>query len=357
VTTQPSASQSATSPLDAQEAAALFRAVLPESGGGCLLAVSGGPDSVALMQLASIAAQDLPTTTFHVATVDHGLRPESRMEAAEVADQARTLGFAHRTLAWEGEKPDSGVQKAAREARYALLEDHAVASGSSTIMTAHTSDDQAETILMRLARGSGIDGIAGMQRIKPLGRVTLARPFLDIPKIRLIATCAQAGLSYTQDPSNQDERYARVRMRALLPLLESEGLTPQRLARLAQRARDASEALNICSERAFARALITQQVEQLEERERLLFCGAMLREEPYEILRRVVAHAIETLSGDEGNAAYGPRRERMDSLCRAVFEALRDERPLPARSLAGVDVAVDEPAIVTVRRSPPRRRG
>jgi len=350
VTTQPPAPHPATRPLDAQEAAALFRAVLTDSRGGCLLAVSGGPDSVALMQLASMTAQHLPATTFHVATVDHGLRPESRMEAAQVADLAGTLGFAHRTLTWDGEKPDAGVQKAAREARYALLEDHAGSIGAHTIMTAHTSDDQAETVLMRLARGSGIDGLAGMQRMTPLGRVTLARPFLDIPKSRLIATCEKAGLSYAQDPSNQDERYARVRMRALLPLLEAEGLTPQRLARLAQRAREASEALNICSERAFARALIAHQ-----KRKSILLRAAMLREEPYEILHRVVAHAIAMLSGDRGLSAYGPRRERLDALCRAVFEALRDERALPARSLAGLDVAINEPGILTVRCSPPRR--
>lgn len=348
---QPPAPQPAAHPLDAQEGAALFRAVLPESGGGCLLAVSGGPDSVALMQVAATAAQHLPATSIHVATVDHGLRPESREEAAQVADLARTLGFSHRTLTWDGEKPDSGVQKAAREARYALLEDHAVFIGAHTIMTAHTSDDQAETVLMRLARGSGIDGLASMQRMTLLGRVTLARPFLDIPKSRLIATCATAGLSYAQDPSNQDGRYARVRMRALLPVLESEGLTPQRLARLAQRARDASDALNICSERTFARALIVR-----EKRDPILLRTAKLREEPYEILHRVVAHAISLLSGDEGLSAYGPRRERLDALCRAVFEALRDERALPARSLAGLDVAIDEAGILTVRRSPPRRK-
>jgi tRNA(Ile)-lysidine synthase len=351
VTTQPSASQSATHPLDAQEAAALFRAVLPKSGGGCLLAVSGGPDSMALMQLASMAAEHLLETTFHVATVDHGLRPESWIEAAQVAALARSLGFVHRTLTWNVEKPVSGIQKAAREARYELLEDHAVAIGAHTIMTAHTSDDQAETVLMRLARGSGIDGLAGMQRMTPLGRIALARPFLDIPKSRLLATCAQAGIAYAHDPSNQDDRYARVRMRALLPLLETEGLTPQRLARLAQRARDASEALNICAERSLARALIEH-----EERERLLLRAATLREEPYEILHRVVAHAIAVFSGNEGLSAYGPRRERLDALCRAVFEALRDGRPLPARSLAGLDVAIDEAGTLTVRRSPPRRR-
>lgn len=356
MTTEPVEPQSelepASRPIDAQEAAALFRAVLPPMGGCCLLAVSGGPDSMAMMQLAAIAAKDLRDTTFHVATVDHQLRPEAGTEAAQVADVAASLGLSHRILPWEGEKPRSGIQKSAREARYALLEDHAVACEAHTVMTAHTSDDQAETVLMRLARGSGIDGLAGMRRTKPLGRVTLARPFLDIPKSRLIATCAAFGWTYAEDPSNRDERYARVRIRTLLPLLHAEGLTPLRLARLAQRAADAREALTICAERAYMRTLIAQ-----EGTERITLNASMLREEPYEILHRVVARAITVLSGDEERPAYGPRRERLDTLCGAILRALREDSTLPARSLAGLDIAIDEARVLTLRRSPPRRAG
>ena len=350
MTTQPAAPDGAPRPLDAEEAAALLRAVLPRNGDRCLLAVSGGPDSVALMQLAARAAPYLPGTTFQVATVDHGLRPESRIEAEQVAGMARSLGLAHRILAWTGEKPDSGIQEAAREARYALLEEHATENGAGTVMTAHTIDDQAETVMMRLARGSGIDGLAGMRRMKPLGRVTLARPFLDIPKSRLIAACAAGGWPHTEDPSNRDGRFARVRMRALLPLLEAEGLTPRRLARLAQRARDAGEALTVCAERAFDRALL-----QREDHRLIRLDGAALRAEPHEILHRAVARAIGLLLADTEMSPHGPRRERLDALCNAVFAALREKSPLPARSLAGLDIAIDEAGILTVRRSAARR--
>ena len=341
----------ASRPVDAQEAAKLFGAVLPPSGGGCLLAVSGGPDSMAMMQLAAVAAEHLPETTFHVATVDHGLRAESRAEAALVADIAESLGLSHRVLAWEGEKPHSGIQEAARKARYALLEDYAIACNAHTIVTAHTSDDQAETILMRLARGSGIDGLAGMRRIKPLGRIILARPFLDIPKSRLVATCVHAAWPYVCDPSNEDVRYARVRMRTLLTLLDAEGLTPQRLTRLAQRAADAGEALTVITHRVFQRALVGDI-----DPERIVLDATVLRDEPYDIVHRVIAHAVALLSSEERGTAYGPRRERLDALCQASFEALRCGKSLPARSLAGLQIAVDEAGALTLRRSPPRRR-
>lgn len=355
MTTKPvepaSEGQPASRPIGAQEATELLRSALPTSGGGCLLAVSGGPDSMAMMQLAALAAERLSGTAFHVATVDHGLRAESPAEAALVADIAESLGLSHRVLAWKGEKPHSGVQEAARKARYALLEDYAIACDAHTIMTAHTRDDQAETILMRLARGSGIDGLAGMRRIKPLGRVLLARPFLDIPKSRLVATCAHAGWPYVRDPSNHDERYARVRMRTLLTLLEAEGLTPQRLTRLAQRATDASEALTVIAHRVFQRALVGDV-----EPERIVLDAAVLRDEPYDIVHRIIAHAVALLSCEERQTAYGPRRERLDALCRAIFEALRCGRFLPARSLAGLHIAVEEAGVLTLRRSPPRRR-
>jgi tRNA(Ile)-lysidine synthase len=345
-----------TQPLDADEAASLFRAVLPPAENSlCLLAVSGGPDSMALMRLATLAAPLLPGIAFHAATVDHGLRPEARDEALFVAEVAGRIGMPHDILVWEEAKPATGIQKAAREARYALLESHAVACGAQTLMTAHTSDDQAETILMRLARGSGIDGLAGMRQMKPLGRVMLARPFLDIPKSRLLATCAQEGWAFVEDPSNRDENYTRVRMRALLPLLGAEGLDPHRLLRLGRRARDASDALESCAERAFLAAR-----REMERPGLLLFDAAVLAQEPFEVLRRVLARAIGVIAQDTQQTPYGPRMERLEALSRDVHAALCTGTPMPARSLAGVEIAVASESgsapVISVRRSAPRRR-
>ena len=130
----------------------------------CALAVSGGSDSTALMVLfADWLRQRRADAGAHtVLTVDHGLRPESAAEARAVADQAAALGFRHALLVWRGPKPSTGLQAAAREARYQLMRDYMGAHDIATLFTAHTRDDQAETLLMRLARGSGLDGLAAI---------------------------------------------------------------------------------------------------------------------------------------------------------------------------------------------------
>src|SRR5947209_13191130 len=149
-----------------------------------LLAVSGGPDSVALMLLsARWPRRDAPP--IEVATVDHRLREDSRQEAEQVGNWARALGFGHHILTWEGEKPKTRLQERAREARYRLLEERAAHAGADHIVTAHHADDQAETVLLRLTRGSGPAGLAGMAAYTRLGAVTLARPLLGVPKADL----------------------------------------------------------------------------------------------------------------------------------------------------------------------------
>ena len=149
------------SPISADEAAALFGDLAGASG--LLLAVSGGPDSTALLFLAARWRKKSKAKLTAV-TVDHGLRKEARREAAAVGKLARTLGVPHRIVKWSGSKPKSGIQQAARKARYALLASAAKKAGASHILTAHTLDDQAETVLMRMARGSGIGGLGGMAR-------------------------------------------------------------------------------------------------------------------------------------------------------------------------------------------------
>ncbi len=216
-----------------------------------LLAVSGGPDSIALMWLAARWRRGLRQGPRLVAvTVDHGLRAEAAAEAREVKRLARTLGLEHRTLRWTGVKPKAGLPAAARSARYRLLARAARQSGATHILTAHTRDDQAETVLMRLLRGSGIAGLAAMARESERDGVLLARPFLDVAKSQLIATLTRARLGFADDPTNRDLHFTRPRLRALMPVLAAEGGDPRNLARLALRLARANAAVEVLTDGA-----------------------------------------------------------------------------------------------------------
>jgi tRNA(Ile)-lysidine synthase len=236
------------SPISADETAALLGGL---AGMSVLLAISGGPDSTALLWVAARWRKKSKTKLTAV-TVDHGLRKEAKREAAAVAKLAKKLGVPHRIVKWTGAKPKSGIQQAARKARYALLVAAAKKAGASHIVTAHTLDDQAETVLMRMARGSGIGGLGGMARKSRLDDLTLLRPFLDVPKSRLIATCKAAKLAYADDPSNIDPKFTRARLRPLMAVLAAEGLDARRLASLARRLRRADAAIEAVVERALA---------------------------------------------------------------------------------------------------------
>src|SRR6476646_2562158 len=185
-----------------------------------VLAISGGPDSIALMWLAARWRRALARGPRLIAvTVDHGLRSEAAREAREVKRLARRLDLPHRTVRWQGVKPKTGLPAAARTARYSLLAQVARANGASHIFTAHTRDDQAETLLMRLLRGSGIAGLSAMARQSPRHGVILARPLLQVSKARLVATLRKAKIGFADDPSNRDLHFTRPRLRALMPAL------------------------------------------------------------------------------------------------------------------------------------------
>lgn len=213
------------------------------------LAVSGGPDSVALMHLARAWRNDrgargkaVPELT--VLTVDHGLRPGSDAEARQVKSWAETCGLRHETLTWSGEKPTSGIQAAARDARYGLLADWAGRkSGNVAIATAHHKDDQAETVLMRLARGSGPDGLSAMRRTATIGGLTLLRPLLDIAKSGLIELLVEREVAWIEDPSNDRQDFERVRLRAARDCRDQLQLTDDALALTARRMARAAAAL------------------------------------------------------------------------------------------------------------------
>src|SRR3989304_730507 len=179
-----------------------------------ILAVSGGPDSTALMLLAKRWLDRRPRGPGTVAaTIDHRLRSESKAEAAAVARLARKLGLRHRALVWSGKKPKTGLPNAAREARYRLLAGLARKLKADAIATAHTRDDQAETVLLRLARGSGLSGLSGIPRPSERDGIPLRRPLLELPKARLLATLKKAGIASAEGPTNRDPRLTRPRPR------------------------------------------------------------------------------------------------------------------------------------------------
>ena len=211
------------------------------------VAVSGGPDSLALLALAHAVCG----ARVCVLSVDHEIRADSAAEAAAVAALAARLGLRHAVLGWHGAKPPANLQAAARAARYALLAQWSNAAGVRWLATAHHADDQAETLLMRAARGAGIGGLAGIRPVRALGAdVTVLRPLLGWRRSELAAVTAATGWAVVDDPGNRAERFDRTRARALLAA--TPWLGPARLAAAAAHAGDAEAALAWAAELALA---------------------------------------------------------------------------------------------------------
>ena len=247
------------------------------------VAVSGGPDSLALLLLASRAFGSRVCAL----TVDHGLRAEASAEAAGVAAICVDLGIEHATLRWQGDKPSANLQAAARVARYRLMADWCRARDVAWLATAHHADDQAETLLLRLARGAGLGGLAGVRAARPLGSgVTLLRPLLSERRAALVALVRDHGLTPVDDPSNVDLRFDRTRARALLAA--TDWLDADRLAASAAHLADAEAALAWAAERAWrGRAIVADGSVTLDA------VGL-----PRELARRLLIRAIATLSPD-----------------------------------------------------------
>lgn len=333
-------------PVGAREATELFADLAGESR--LLVAVSGGPDSVALLALLAEWSREPGRPAVMAATVDHGLRAASADEAGAVAALCARLGVPHRILRWEGEKPSSRLQERARAARYALLAQEAGRVGGAVLVTAHTRDDQAETLLMRMARGSGPSGLAGMRRRAVRHGTVLVRPLLGVPKARLVATAQARGLSFVTDPSNGDPRFARARWRAVMPLLAAEGLDAERLSVLAARLARLDEAVSVRAQAIAGTLLSVQPGAPL-----LRLDFEALRQEPAEIVLRVVAAAIARL-GIEAEGAV--RLERLESCVAALTDAAQAGLPL-TRTLAGAVLTLRRDGQLSLRPEGPRRRG
>ena len=261
---------------------------LIEPSGRIGLAVSGGPDSLALLLLAAAARPG----TVEAATVDHGLRPGCRGEAETVAALCERLGVPHSILAVKWDLPPaSAIQEQARTVRYGALAEWMGELGLTALLTAHHLDDQAETFVMRLTRGSGVRGLGAMRPSGPLpGRpeLRLLRPLLGWRRAELEKICADAQLSPAIDPSNADERHERVRVRRALT--DQDWLDPEALARSARNIAAADEALDWAAEREWSEFVEVHD-------DRIVYRASTA---PVEIIRRVVARVIAEL-GSEGD--------------------------------------------------------
>ncbi|ODM70518.1 tRNA lysidine(34) synthetase TilS [Bradyrhizobium elkanii] len=314
-----------------------------------LLAVSGGPDSVALMWLAARWRRALAQGPRLVAvTVDHGLRPEAAREARDVKRLARSLDLPHHTLRWTGPKPGTGVPAAARAARYRLLAQAARKHGATHILTAHTRDDQAETLLMRMLRGSGVAGLSAMARETERDGVLLTRPLLDVSKAQLIATLKKARIGFADDPTNRDRSFTRPRLRALMPMLAAEGGDTRNLARLAARIARANAALELLVDGAEHYLALKS-----EDNSGAGFDAALFAVMPEEIRVRLLKRAIDRV-GHEGPAELGKVETLIAAMDEALVGTLGQRESKLKQTLAGAVISVAAGRI-RIGPAPPRR--
>jgi tRNA(Ile)-lysidine synthase len=331
--------------------------------GPVAVAVSGGADSLALCLLAAAWArrEGRPLTAL---TVDHGLRPNSAAEAAQVRDWLAARGIAHVILNWTGPKPVAGLQAVARRARYDLLLTWCRGAGVRDLLVAHHRDDQAETVLLRAARGTGTAGRAGMAAATERDGVRLLRPLLAVPRARLRATLIAQSQPWIEDPSNHDPRFARVRARQALALV------PTATAALANQA-DVHAALRIERE-ADVRDFLQAYATFSQAGYGYLAAGA--RTAPLATVARALAWMLRTIAGRE----YGPRTAALDQLARWIrgdargartlhgcvvaaqgggFLVCREARALPVISVtAGISAAWDNRFRVTLQGGSPDTR-
>ncbi|MCL2468816.1 MAG: tRNA lysidine(34) synthetase TilS [Alphaproteobacteria bacterium] len=270
--------------------------------GPVAVAFSGGPDSTAL----AFCLQHYLSCRLVALLVEHGLRPESKEEAEKAAKASRDQGIETFILPWHHDPLQGRLHVKARQARYALLFEACRARGIKTLFLAHHADDQAETVLMRFAKGSGVDGLSGMPAIARRQGITLARPFLDIPKETLVETCRHHGLFYVIDPSNEKEQYARGRLRKIMPLLAQEGLSRASLLDMAARAREASQALDF-----YARDFL-RKAAQADQYGGVFLELSNLRGLPLAVAGRVVRLVMD----DMHKKNYAPPRSKAEPFLR-----------------------------------------
>lgn len=280
-----------------------FPSQLPKRLG---VAVSGGGDSVALMHLLRLCVQH-EDVSLHVATVNHGLRPEAADEAEAVRVMASELDLPHDILTWQAWDGTGNLQDQARQARYQLLTRWAEQRQIPMIALGHTLDDQAETVLMRLGRAAGVDGLSAMAVQRQWNSVTLVRPLLGTSRSDLRDYLRDKGVVWVEDPSNQDHRFDRIKARNAFESLSHLGITPRTLADVARNMSRSREALVWATERA------ARDLARIDAGDIVLDLKG-LKELPEEIVRRLVLQSVQWITG----AGYAPRRQPIETAMQAL---------------------------------------
>ena len=280
------------------------------------VAVSGGPDSMALTLLLDQWATKRGGQVIGL-TVDHGLRPGAAQEAAQVGQWLQARNIRHHILHWSGPKPQTSIQAAARQARYDLMGQWCQSHDIGFLALGHQLEDQAETLLLRLRQESGLDGLAGMASIRPTHAVQLVRPLLKFSRRRLLATLDHWGQDYVTDPSNQNLKFERVRMRHLMADL---GLSAQGLGDLAQTLTNARRTMNALVDHA-EKILVSSHPMGFS-----VLDGAGLRDAPPEIGLRLLARLVGKFGGQY---KYPPRSDRLRRLYGTLSGTLAGCRLIP----------------------------
>ncbi|MFP4097629.1 MAG: tRNA lysidine(34) synthetase TilS [Alphaproteobacteria bacterium] len=296
------------------------------------VAVSGGADSMVLCHaLLEYVAAYSPKTHVYVLSVDHRLRSEAADEVLFVGQQVGALPCSsHHILVWDGgAAQETRIEEQAREARYGLLFDFMAEHGIGHLFVGHHQNDQAETFLFRLAKGSGLDGLAGMSVLSEMSYeacdFVLCRPLLGEGKAEIEEYAALCSIPYIKDPSNDDERYARVRLRNSMEVLAAEGLSSKRLSVTAKRLERARNALDYYVDREYKNLLLSTDADRV-----VLDCKK-LAGLPYEVVIRIVLKSMAVLHGEAGG--YGPRLSRVEDLC---HDLICSKKSFRKRTLGGV---------------------
>ena len=271
--------------------------------------VSGGPDSLALCILMK-AWTDRVGGILLALTVDHGLRHDAAAEAAQVGGWLAARGIDHDVLRWEGAKPAAGIQAAARAARHRLLADRCRSEGILHLALAHHLEDQAETVLLRFAKGSGPDGLAGMSPLREAGSVRILRPLLGLSRSRLRDLLEAAGQPWIDDPSNRSDAFARARLRAMADLLAGEGWAAARAADTARRAGRSRAALEAATARLLGEAA------EVWPEGCVLLRPDPVRSAPDDVALRALGRCLASVGG----ARYQPRRDAVERFHRSLSD-------------------------------------
>lgn len=331
------------------------RAARKNSGGPLwAVAVSGGGDSVALMHLLAGFAKAKALPPPMVLTVDHGLRKSSAADAKKVVAWAKALGLKAHVLAWRGNKPRAGIEAAARDARYRLMGAWLVKHRIAALHVAHTQDEQAETFLLRLARGSGLDGLAAMRAAAPwpipgFESLTVHRPLLGIGRAELRAHLESLGQPWLEDPMNDEDAFDRIKMRRCAAVLAEAGLTATRIAAAAAHLGRARAALETVTAAVLERAARTVPGG-------VLLDAVAIAAAPREVGLRALSAVLMAVSGQ----AYRPRFEGLERL----FDRIGTGELGAGATLHGCHIAPAPKAhraqgagLLLVRRESPRKTG